>query len=77
MLNLCMLCTSILPHAWSQWQRLCQHVKFVHLTFVCCLFNIYLLLTGASVNAKDHVWLTPLHRAAASRNEVGHLCHQK
>ncbi|KAJ0036282.1 hypothetical protein NQD34_004959 [Periophthalmus magnuspinnatus] len=24
---------------------------------------------GASVNAKDHIWLTPLHRAAASRNE--------
>uniref|UniRef100_A0A673CRB8 Ankyrin repeat domain 52a n=1 Tax=Sphaeramia orbicularis TaxID=375764 RepID=A0A673CRB8_9TELE len=24
---------------------------------------------SASVNAKDHVWLTPLHRAAASRNE--------
>ncbi|KAG7281135.1 hypothetical protein CRUP_027672, partial [Coryphaenoides rupestris] len=26
-------------------------------------------LVRASVNAKDHVWLTPLHRAAASRNE--------
>lgn len=33
------------------------------------------VLTGASVNAKDHVWLTPLHRAAASRNEVGHPGH--
>lgn len=28
------------------------------------------LLSGASVNAKDQGWLTPLHRAAASRNEV-------
>lgn len=27
-------------------------------------------LSGASVNVKDQVWLTPLHRAAASRNEV-------
>lgn len=27
---------------------------------------------GANVNAKDHMWLTPLHRAAASRNEVSH-----
>lgn len=26
--------------------------------------------TGANVNAKDTLWLTPLHRAAASRNEV-------
>ncbi|NXE71510.1 ANR52 phosphatase, partial [Calcarius ornatus] len=25
---------------------------------------------GANVNAKDTVWLTPLHRAAASRHEV-------
>ena len=25
--------------------------------------------TGANVNAKDTLWLTPLHRAAASRNE--------
>uniref|UniRef100_A0A673WZ99 Ankyrin repeat domain 52a n=1 Tax=Salmo trutta TaxID=8032 RepID=A0A673WZ99_SALTR len=34
--------------------------------------------TGANVNAKDHVWLTPLHRAAASRNEraVGLLLRQ-
>lgn len=29
--------------------------------------------SGANVNAKDTVWLTPLHRAAASRNEVGSL----
>ena len=29
-----------------------------------------LFAPGATVNAKDHVWLTPLHRAAASRNEV-------
>ncbi|NXQ63598.1 ANR52 phosphatase, partial [Anthoscopus minutus] len=28
--------------------------------------------TGANVNAKDTVWLTPLHRAAASRHEVCH-----
>ncbi|NWT77345.1 ANR52 phosphatase, partial [Prunella himalayana] len=30
-----------------------------------------LILSGANVNAKDTVWLTPLHRAAASRHEVG------
>ncbi|NWR25907.1 ANR52 phosphatase, partial [Emberiza fucata] len=29
-----------------------------------------LILSGANVNAKDTVWLTPLHRAAASRHEV-------
>uniref|UniRef100_A0A803TST9 Ankyrin repeat domain 52 n=1 Tax=Anolis carolinensis TaxID=28377 RepID=A0A803TST9_ANOCA len=28
-----------------------------------------LILSGANVNAKDTLWLTPLHRAAASRNE--------
>ncbi|NWZ17001.1 ANR52 phosphatase, partial [Agelaius phoeniceus] len=28
-----------------------------------------LILSGANVNAKDTVWLTPLHRAAASRHE--------
>uniref|UniRef100_A0A673WYZ6 Ankyrin repeat domain 52a n=1 Tax=Salmo trutta TaxID=8032 RepID=A0A673WYZ6_SALTR len=35
-------------------------------------------LASANVNAKDHVWLTPLHRAAASRNEraVGLLLRQ-
>uniref|UniRef100_A0A3B4WLP3 Uncharacterized protein n=1 Tax=Seriola lalandi dorsalis TaxID=1841481 RepID=A0A3B4WLP3_SERLL len=31
---------------------------------------LFVCLPGASVNAKDHVWLTPLHRAAASRNEL-------
>jgi hypothetical protein len=31
--------------------------------------------TGANVNAKDTLWLTPLHRAAASRNEVGTSHH--
>ena len=31
---------------------------------------VFFCLPGATVNAKDHVWLTPLHRAAASRNEV-------
>uniref|UniRef100_A0A8C7FXS3 Ankyrin repeat domain 52a n=1 Tax=Oncorhynchus kisutch TaxID=8019 RepID=A0A8C7FXS3_ONCKI len=37
-----------------------------------------LINAGANVNAKDHVWLTPLHRAAASRNEraVGLLLRQ-
>ncbi|NXF28067.1 ANR52 phosphatase, partial [Rhodinocichla rosea] len=30
--------------------------------------------TGANVNAKDTVWLTPLHRAAASRHEVAFPC---
>ncbi|NXY57368.1 ANR52 phosphatase, partial [Callaeas wilsoni] len=32
-----------------------------------------LILSGANVNAKDTVWLTPLHRAAASRHEVAPL----
>lgn len=43
------------------------------------LLVLYTLI-GANVNAKDHVWLTPLHRAAASRNEVSnvdHLSHVK
>lgn len=31
-------------------------------------------LTGANVNAKDQGLLTPLHRAAASRNEVNYYC---
>ncbi|KAG9333990.1 hypothetical protein JZ751_009306 [Albula glossodonta] len=34
-----------------------------------CNSGAVLVPDGASVNAKDHVWLTPLHRAAASRNE--------
>lgn len=29
-----------------------------------------LLSVGARVNAKDNMWLTPLHRAVASRSEV-------
>lgn len=45
-----------------------------------CWF-FFLRLPGATVNAKDHVWLTPLHRAAASRNEVSKklisFCHFK
>ncbi|KAK1801942.1 hypothetical protein P4O66_022568 [Electrophorus voltai] len=32
-----------------------------------------LITAGANINAKDHVWLTPLHRAAASRNEVARV----
>lgn len=28
------------------------------------------VLSGANVNATDQEWLTPLHRAAASHNEV-------
>lgn len=32
--------------------------------------NFAFSVTGANVNAKDHGLLTPLHRAAASRNEV-------
>uniref|UniRef100_A0A3B4TAR4 Ankyrin repeat domain 52a n=1 Tax=Seriola dumerili TaxID=41447 RepID=A0A3B4TAR4_SERDU len=43
-------------------QHSCDTLIMVEFLFVC--------LPGASVNAKDHVWLTPLHRAAASRNEV-------
>uniref|UniRef100_A0A8C7MWU7 Ankyrin repeat domain 52 n=1 Tax=Oncorhynchus kisutch TaxID=8019 RepID=A0A8C7MWU7_ONCKI len=38
-----------------------------------CLGDVHimdlLINSGASVNAKDQGWLTPLHRAAASRNE--------
>uniref|UniRef100_A0A8C2D804 Ankyrin repeat domain 52a n=1 Tax=Cyprinus carpio TaxID=7962 RepID=A0A8C2D804_CYPCA len=36
-----------------------------------------LISAGANVNAKDHVWLTPLHRAAASRNEMVKLLLNK
>uniref|UniRef100_A0A8C7R3E1 Ankyrin repeat domain 52a n=1 Tax=Oncorhynchus mykiss TaxID=8022 RepID=A0A8C7R3E1_ONCMY len=44
---------------------------------IILLLVLYTLI-GANVNAKDHVWLTPLHRAAASRNEraVGLLLRQ-
>lgn len=31
-----------------------------------CAFSF----AGARVNAKDNMWLTPLHRAVASRSEV-------
>lgn len=31
---------------------------------------LFLLCAGARVNAKDSMWLTPLHRAVASRSEV-------
>ncbi len=45
------------------------------------LWPHFFCLPGATVNAKDHVWLTPLHRAAASRNEVSNklisFCHSK
>lgn len=43
-------------------------VSFEHhniLTFDSTLFSV-----GARVNAKDNMWLTPLHRAVASRSEV-------
>uniref|UniRef100_A0A8D3DNZ0 Ankyrin repeat domain 52a n=1 Tax=Scophthalmus maximus TaxID=52904 RepID=A0A8D3DNZ0_SCOMX len=40
----------------------------IHATPFKC-FSLFSYPPGASVNAKDHVWLTPLHRAAASRNE--------
>lgn len=33
-------------------------------------YFFFFFFTGANVNAKDTLWLTPLHRAAASRNEV-------
>lgn len=35
-----------------------------------CLSNLCCLIPGARVNAKDNMWLTPLHRAVASRSEV-------
>nr|DBA20136.1 TPA: hypothetical protein GDO54_015861 [Pyxicephalus adspersus] len=34
-----------------------------------------LILSGARVNAKDNMWLTPLHRAVASRSEVSVILH--
>lgn len=65
---------------------LCQcnvvHALFFTVQLCCSFFASNILMTsfknvffsccfpGATVNAKDHVWLTPLHRAAASRNEV-------
>uniref|UniRef100_A0A8C9ZU57 Ankyrin repeat domain 52a n=1 Tax=Sander lucioperca TaxID=283035 RepID=A0A8C9ZU57_SANLU len=39
--------------------------------------GVFFCLSGATVNAKDHVWLTPLHRAAASRNEMVKLLLNK
>lgn len=38
------------------------------LTLLCP--NLCCLVAGARVNAKDNMWLTPLHRAVASRSEV-------
>lgn len=35
--------------------------------------NLCCLLAGARVNAKDNMWLTPLHRAVASRSEVSKI----
>ncbi len=45
-----------------------QHVEpyiFIKVIIIWCFF------VGARVNAKDNMWLTPLHRAVASRSEVG------
>ena len=33
-----------------------------------------LLMSGARVNTKDNRWLTPLHRACCSKNDVSSLC---
>ena len=33
-------------------------------------FDFTHFIKGGDVNAKDQSWLTPLHRAAASRNKV-------
>lgn len=43
------------------------------LCFPKCQWNSVFcsLSSGARVNAKDNMWLTPLHRAVASRSEVG------
>lgn len=38
-----------------------------------CGPNLCCLVAGARVNAKDNMWLTPLHRAVASRSEVSDL----
>lgn len=44
-------------------------VRLSCVQFDQCFFS-FVSLPGASVNAKDQGWLTPLHRASASRNEV-------
>lgn len=73
---------------------LCRHLHCEFPVQLCCSFHlqhpcdllknawwVFFCLPGATVNAKDHVWLTPLHRAAASRNEVSNalvsVCHFK
>lgn len=73
---------------------LCHHLHCEFPVQLCCSFHlqhpcdllknawwVFFCLPGATVNAKDHVWLTPLHRAAASRNEVSNalvsVCHFK
>lgn len=44
--------------------------KFTRSTQKLSQLLLLLSFTGANINAKDQGLLTPLHRAAASRNEV-------
>lgn len=43
--------------------------KNIYILGYTCIVLV-LIFTGADVNAKDKSLLTPLHRAAASQNEV-------
>lgn len=43
------------------------YIYYYHIKIPLCLSFVR---TGARVNAKDNMWLTPLHRAVASRSEV-------
>lgn len=44
-------------------------LKNIYILGYSCILLV-LIFTGADVNAKDKSLLTPLHRAAASQNEV-------
>lgn len=48
------------------------YIYYYHIKIPLCLSFVR---TGARVNAKDNMWLTPLHRAVASRSEVSERTH--
>lgn len=62
----------LVPGRSLRWPQTCCGAGAVGR--LCSLTLSFCSSSGANVNAKDTVWLTPLHRAAASRNEVGSLC---
>lgn len=48
------------------------YMYYYHIKIPLCLSFVR---AGARVNAKDNMWLTPLHRAVASRSEVSERTH--